>query len=854
MLKNVLAFLTCIGLFSGTALPALAEGTGSLETGPSAVPSVSAQESASPAQVSVSFPALPEGTFSALYGTIPDYPQPRLQKRAALTLTALSASTPRLSAPLVNGCYGSKLSGNPNAAAIYNTLVANIGGVPQPGTYPVEGFQPVSGAPASDPFPAGTVPDCETVDLVMEALDLAQNAFFNDYPEIFWLSGISVNLTHTSDFARIEAVSIVIGDAQLAEEYTNWEDPARDQVLLSNVVDSLFAELELASRSDYQKLLAIHDWLVKNVAYDLDVASEFQADGSFSTRRPFNATGALLDGSAVCDGYVKAFLLLCQKAGISCLRVTGKGSGSSDVPLSEDHSWNLARLEGQWYAVDVTWDDPLWNNGTSDYPGGENMRHTFFLAGADTFHTGNHAPDAELAAVLPALSATGYRSSETPAGSQRIPVSGVTLDRDSLSFVTTGDAVAVQLHATIWPDDASNQAVIWLSGDRQIASVSSQGLVTPHALGETDITVQTVDGRFTASCHVTVDPTNSGPYSIQITPYDPAMGTVTISPTENIVDGTVVTVTVQPNDGYQVYRVTANQTPLAIPPEGGTVYLSDLFRDVVFTVLFAMEGSDDELLIYAGYTGSAEETLQTVINSEQAIAALRSSPSSRVEIVIREDAMAESALFRAAAETGKILSVRVTDADGNFRYRWEWNGSEIRYSQISMDLSYALKDLSRSSFTQMQDALPAGTLGAVVSLQHSGTLPGPASLEVPVQSRFADGVLLNAYYFDASLGQYVWADRNIAVQDGRVTLSVRKGGNYLLTEAILSDALEPSDLETDVQQAAAGMSGQDVQAPTEIPPTGDDAPAVFWPLFLLAGAVLPAAAARLFRRSRSDHP
>lgn len=60
--------------------------------------------------------------------------------------------------------------------------------------------------------------------------------------------------------------------------------------------------------------------------------------------------GALADGRAHCEGYAKAFSYLCGRAGIENAIVTGK--------TTSDHMWNMVKLEGNWYHIDVTWDHP----------------------------------------------------------------------------------------------------------------------------------------------------------------------------------------------------------------------------------------------------------------------------------------------------------------------------------------------------------------------------------------------------------------------------------------------------------------------------------------------------------------
>ena len=89
---------------------------------------------------------------------------------------------------------------------------------------------------------------------------------------------------------------------------------------------------------DYEKLKFFHDYLVLNCETDKSYA--------FSD----TVYGALVEKKALCEGYSKAFAYLCNLAGIENVIVTGK----TYVP----HMWNMVKVNGNWYHVDVTWDKP----------------------------------------------------------------------------------------------------------------------------------------------------------------------------------------------------------------------------------------------------------------------------------------------------------------------------------------------------------------------------------------------------------------------------------------------------------------------------------------------------------------
>ncbi|KAA9002093.1 transglutaminase [Paenibacillus spiritus] len=93
----------------------------------------------------------------------------------------------------------------------------------------------------------------------------------------------------------------------------------------------------------HEKVKAIHDWVVLNLRYDLSY-----------TR--YTAYEALHDGSAVCQGYSLLTYKLLKAAGIPVRIAEGTARQNG---RSQSHAWNLVQLEGKWYHLDTTWDDPL---------------------------------------------------------------------------------------------------------------------------------------------------------------------------------------------------------------------------------------------------------------------------------------------------------------------------------------------------------------------------------------------------------------------------------------------------------------------------------------------------------------
>ncbi len=96
----------------------------------------------------------------------------------------------------------------------------------------------------------------------------------------------------------------------------------------------------------YQKEKAIHDYVVLNTAYDLSLQN-------------YTAYDALFQHSAVCQGYAMLTYQLLNAAGIPNILISGTATNSTFG--TQSHAWNEVDLNGKWYQLDTTWDDPVPN-------------------------------------------------------------------------------------------------------------------------------------------------------------------------------------------------------------------------------------------------------------------------------------------------------------------------------------------------------------------------------------------------------------------------------------------------------------------------------------------------------------
>ncbi len=106
--------------------------------------------------------------------------------------------------------------------------------------------------------------------------------------------------------------------------------------------------------NDFEKVKYVNDFVVLNTAYNLESAAS-----------PYTPYSILFNGEGVCEGYALTTLLLLEAAGVETRYI----SGEVETGL---HAWNLVKLDGEWYHLDTTWNDPVPNQ-----PG--KVRYDYFL-------------------------------------------------------------------------------------------------------------------------------------------------------------------------------------------------------------------------------------------------------------------------------------------------------------------------------------------------------------------------------------------------------------------------------------------------------------------------------------------
>lgn len=178
----------------------------------------------------------------------------------------------------------------------------------------------------------------------------AYYAMLFDHPELFWLyKGGNTDIRYGSR-VNGSGYDVYFG---LKQPYTNY----RTEVTAFNDAVNAFLKDINTNAQDHEIAREIHDKLISMVTYDYDVAgSNNNTDYAHSAFGALvrNSTGA--GNTAVCDGYSLAYEYLLQQCGIEAAVILGKAGNNEEK--AGGHAWNVVKLNGSWYEVDSTWDDP----------------------------------------------------------------------------------------------------------------------------------------------------------------------------------------------------------------------------------------------------------------------------------------------------------------------------------------------------------------------------------------------------------------------------------------------------------------------------------------------------------------
>ncbi|MFD0961455.1 transglutaminase domain-containing protein [Paenibacillus chungangensis] len=119
----------------------------------------------------------------------------------------------------------------------------------------------------------------------------------------------------------------------------HYRETKEETAAVDRKVSETLAGIITPAMDEHEKVKAIHDWIVTHVAYDESLTY-------------YTAYDAIDHGQTVCQGYALLGYKMLKASGIPVLIAEGTVN-------TGEHAWNMVQLEGEWYHLDLTWDDPV---------------------------------------------------------------------------------------------------------------------------------------------------------------------------------------------------------------------------------------------------------------------------------------------------------------------------------------------------------------------------------------------------------------------------------------------------------------------------------------------------------------
>lgn len=221
---------------------------------------------------------------------------------------------------------------------------------------------------------------------ITDYLGAVYDVFDRDHPEVFWLTGDGMyGYTGSYYYGYKNGTLTVMYEIELLfylkaegfdvrnEKYRTPEAVAKGITLREQLIDEILADCPTTNVRD--QIFYLNKVLAERNGYNSIVGN----GGSYKAKGDSWECISALAGRAgtngpVCEGYARAFMVLCQRLGIPCVLVDGDAKTTpQETPKS--HMWNYVQVDGNWYGVDVTWNDPYdRNNPTAAVSGYEHEK------------------------------------------------------------------------------------------------------------------------------------------------------------------------------------------------------------------------------------------------------------------------------------------------------------------------------------------------------------------------------------------------------------------------------------------------------------------------------------------------
>ena len=186
----------------------------------------------------------------------------------------------------------------------------------------------------------------KVVNTDIDSLNCIFDAIRQDNPELYYVGNFRVQMSGGYRFNEILPEYLFLSEAVVVLNKN-----------ISTVVNELAKKVD--KLDDWDKVLYVHDWLCQTVKY------------AECGQESHSIVGVLISQIAVCEGISKAFKFICDRIDVECCYVSGKAKSPANPSMMENHAWNKVKINGEWYNIDVTFDNTIGTNNR--------IRHDYFL-------------------------------------------------------------------------------------------------------------------------------------------------------------------------------------------------------------------------------------------------------------------------------------------------------------------------------------------------------------------------------------------------------------------------------------------------------------------------------------------
>lgn len=183
-----------------------------------------------------------------------------------------------------------------------------------------------------------------------EEYQSAWNAFSYDNVDLYYLDISKISMiieARTIGAATTYYVKIGPGDygSYLSSTFANRQEIDDAEAYIQDIRSQVMSIL--GPYNNAMKIKVVNEWMIDNLSYE-------DREGN---NNKYNLYGAIVETKVVCEGYARMFKYIMDGLDIPCILVSGTATNSDGE--TELHAWNYVELNGQWYAIDVTWNDPV---------------------------------------------------------------------------------------------------------------------------------------------------------------------------------------------------------------------------------------------------------------------------------------------------------------------------------------------------------------------------------------------------------------------------------------------------------------------------------------------------------------